>query len=524
MAGDRILENLVRGIDELVQAVQTSDIAALAPGPEGLPPPTQAEAEVLPAAPHEQARDGEAFLTVSPDQMLLTMSLHPAVHGGGPVSLDEVTRQVEAKNVTAPVDWEAIKGSILTCNEEMTVVEDVVIARGRAPVDEVPASLAVEEALLHQEKPAPPTSGRIDFRALATFTLVKKGDVLAHVVARSPGVMGETVFGAAVAFRKEAVQFPRPGKNTEFQEGVVRATCNGKFQCTEKTFWVDEVLDVVGDVDLHVGNIEFPGDVVIRGGVRDGFTVKAGKSLLCLGPIEAAQVECGGDLVTHQGVIGKDKARLHVGGAVVAKFLESCSVECTGPVQVRTSILNATVQTRSRVIMGDRGVIIGGVIRAQNGVSAAQIGTDRGPRTEIHCGIDFTVEQKLVWIRDKNVALAVKLKQVEVRMKSDPASAKVLAPLREKIKEAIHKLNESAKGMVSSLDRNEKADVSVRDVIHPGVYLELCHASHFITRPRRAVSYVLDPPSGKVKEARWQKPAADAVAEVHTGAGPDLGA
>ena len=170
--------------------------------------------------------------------------------------------------------------------------------------------------------------------------------------------------------------------------------------------------------------------MVIRGEIRDGFTVKAGKSILCTGCIGAARVECGSDLVTQQGIVGKEKAVIRVGGAVEAKFLEGCALDADGPVKIRTSILNATIHTKDRVEMGgERGMIIGGIVKAQNGVSAVQIGTERGPRTEIHCGIDFKVEQKLVWIRDRNIALALKLREIESKMKSNTKARDVLGPL-----------------------------------------------------------------------------------------------
>jgi uncharacterized protein (DUF342 family) len=177
-------------------------------------------------------------------------------------------------------------------------------------------------------------------------------------------------------------------------------------------------------------------------------------------------------------------------------------------VKIRTSILNSTIHTKDRVEMGgERGMIIGGIVKAQNGVSAVQIGTERGPRTEIHCGIDFKVEQKLVWIRDRNIALAFKLREIDSKIKSNMKTREVLTPLRERIKVAIHQLNENARALVSGLDRNEKAAVSVRGEVHPGTYIEICHVSHFITRPRRFLSFRLDKEKGKIIETKWEKAA-----------------
>ena len=167
--------------------------------------------------------------------------------------------------------------------------------------------------------------------------------------------------------------------------------------------------------------------------------------------------------------MGRERAVIRVGGAVEAKFLESCALDADGPVRIRTSILSSTIHTKDIVEMsGERGMIIGGIVKAQNGVSAVQIGTERGPRTEIHCGIDFKVEQKLVWIRDRNISLAFKVREIESKMKSSAKARDMLAPLREKIRAAIHQLNENARSLVSGLDRNERAAVSVRGEVYPG--------------------------------------------------------
>jgi hypothetical protein len=496
--GDRSLENLIRGSEDLIRD--------LVPGNAGLPGPIEREIEGQVTVPFESiaeaVTDGHLEIVVSRDEMLVHASFHAPSGDGKPLLLEAVQEAVDGARITAGVDWPAIKSCLLTCNEDRTDVLDVVIARGKAPVEETPPYLVLSDRLASPEKTTTETAARVDFKELALFTLVKKGEELATLTPKQAGGMGASVRGNAVAFGKRRVPFPRPGKNTAWDGGKVIASCDGRFQTTADSFWVDEVLDILGDVDLRVGNIDFPGDVVIRGEIRDGFTVKAGKSILCTGVIGAARVECGGDLVSQRGIVGREKAVIRVGGAVEAKFLEGCALDADGPVRVRTSILGSTVHTRDRLEMGERGIIIGGIIKAQNGVLAAQIGTERGPRTEIHCGIDFRVEQKLVWIRDRNIALAFKLREIETKMKTGQKAREVLAPLRDKIKAAIHQLNENARTLVSGLDKNEEADVSVRGFVHPGTYIEICHVSYFVTRPRSFLSFRLDKAQGKVVESK----------------------
>ena len=499
------LQRLIQGSEELIRELELGTGAA-----DSLALVRAAEAHVdgEPAVSLESfsevSADGTVVVEVSPDSMEARASFHPPVGKGNFLTLEDAEHLIDVRGITFGVDWEAVKGCILTCNEERIDIPDVVIARGKAPVAEAPEFLVLSDRLVTPLKREGPAGPRVDFKELSIFTLVRKGEVLAELQPKREGVMGTNVRGAAVSFSRERTSYPRPGRNTQWSDGNVVASCDGRFQLNADSFWVDEVLDIVGSVDLRVGNIDFPGDVVIRGEIRDGFTVKAGKSMFCVGCIGAARVVCGGDLVTQQGVVGKDKAVILVGGAVEAKFLEGCAVDAGGAVRIRTSVLNSTVHTGDRLELGERGIVIGGIIKAQNGVSAAQIGTDRGPRTEIYCGVDFKVEQKLVWIRDRGIALANRLREVENRIKTDPRVGPVLEPLRVRIKTAIHKLNESARTLVVGLDRNEQAEVVAYGTVFPGAYLEICHISHFLTRPVHRVSFRLDKAGGRIVESRWE--------------------
>ncbi len=91
-----------------------------------------------------------------------------------------------------------------------------------------------------------------------------------------------------------------------------------------------------------------------------------------------------------------------------------------------------------------------------DGVTAVQIGSALGPRTEIYCGIDYSVEQKLQWIRDKNI-------------------------------EPVFQLN-----------KNETAEVIVKGVIFPSAYIEICHLSYIVPRRMTRVRFKLDKIKGKV--------------------------
>jgi uncharacterized protein (DUF342 family) len=165
---------------------------------------------------------------------------------------------------------------------------------------------------------------------------------------------------------------------------------------------------------------------------------------------------------------------------------------------VEVGILNSTVFSGDQIETGRKGVIAGGSVTAQNGVHATQLGTRMGPRTELYCGTDFVTEQKLEWIRNKNMELAFKLKQVQNRLQKSPENQEKLLDVQRRIKEAIHKLNEAAQSLLFQLDRNEEAEIVVSGYVYPGVYVEICHVSFVVGRMLKAVKFRLDKEKGKV--------------------------
>ncbi|MGO9410931.1 MAG: DUF342 domain-containing protein [Spirochaetia bacterium] len=454
----------------------------------------------LSAAEGESA-DGYADVRISEDRMLAAANFYPPVGGGKQVEFIEVKELVIAKGLRFGIDWDKVKSSIASCNTARKALTGVEIARGRRPSEEIPARLEVEPSLLKKDPADGPEAQAVDFKAISPFRFVKKGDVLARISPRIEGVAGIDVTGAVVAYAKAPAQGRKPGKNTLVEGDTVVAHCDGKFVCGEESFWVSEVLEIAGDVDYATGHIDFPGDVIVQGQIKQGFKVKAGGSLTCLRLIDASEISCGGDLETGQGILGRMQGTVKVGGTVRAKFIENCYVEAGGDVFVGTGCLNSVINTLGAVVTGPKGVIIGGKIYAQKGVAAFQIGSTAGVRTEIHCGVDYRVQQKLTWIRDKNIELALKLKEVETTLAAKGQNPR-LGELRDKLKAAIRTMNDSAKSLIASLTKNENAAVTAKGEIHHGVFVEICHVPLVVAHPMVRVRLVLDKAFGVVSPER----------------------
>lgn len=442
--------------------------------------------------------NGYAEVRIAEDEMSALADFYPPGGDMNPIEPDFIAELLSARGISEGLNWPAITEAIFRCNTERIRIIDVVVARGTKPIDEVSEHLLIGKQLINRSSSSKADSAQIDFRELSPFVLVKEGEELARYMPERDGQMGITVKGKAIPYKTSQIPVIVPGDNTRSEGRSIVADCEGIFKHDDKSFLVKEVLEIESDVDYRTGHVSFPGDVIIKGVVKDGFRVHSGGSVFCYKTLDASNIVSGKDLIVQQGIIGRNKGTIKVAGKVKSKFIENCHMEARERVYVENGILHSAIYTLKQVVLGRKGVLIGGTIFAQDGVTALQIGSATGPRTEIYCGMDYSVQQKLEWIREKNIELAIKLKQVEWKTKKSFAGSEKLVKIREKMKQAMHNLNDSANSLIFQLDNNEAAEVVVKGSIYPETYIEICHISYTVSRHMKGVRFKLDKAKGKI--------------------------
>src|SRR5271157_5442232 len=127
---DRSLDNLIRGAEELIRDLEAAGGAGTAPvtlGDAGAAEPEELEAGSL--APLVEAPvDGRVTVEVTRDEMLVHARFHPHTGSGQPLSLETAQQALAGKGVTFGIDGNAVKGCIVTCNEQGIEVVDAVVA------------------------------------------------------------------------------------------------------------------------------------------------------------------------------------------------------------------------------------------------------------------------------------------------------------------------------------------------------------------------------------------------------------
>jgi hypothetical protein len=261
----------------------------------------------------------------------------------------------------------------------------VCVAVGTEPVPGVDAALVYHFDPRPRLVPSQRDDGSVDFHALLTERFVAEGAVVATRQPPVPGVPGRSVLGARIDIPavKDVDVRQVAGAATAVRGDDVVATSVGR-PVLAATGKVDvlPVFDVPGDLDYKVGNVDFPGDVVIHGDVRAGFTIVATGSVTVQGLVEGASITAGHDL-SISGAVGEHRSVFEVGGDLVAQYLHGAEVRAGGSVVVAREIMNCNVTARGRIATAARGRIVGGSMTADAEIDVGSLGSSGGTVTEV---------------------------------------------------------------------------------------------------------------------------------------------
>ncbi|MCL2056971.1 MAG: FapA family protein, partial [Oscillospiraceae bacterium] len=145
---------------------------------------------------------------------------------------------------------------------------------------------------------------------------------------------------------------------------------------------VYEILTLRG-VDNSTGNIRFMGDVVVRGDVASGFTVKSEGSITIKGSVEGSTLEAGDAISVSAGIFGTEKSSVQAGGDIKCAFIQNSKVISSGNIYADSILFSDVRCGGSLILSGKNGVLAGGRARVAGGVEAKTIGSRGYAATEI---------------------------------------------------------------------------------------------------------------------------------------------
>ena len=194
-------------------------------------------------------------------------------------------------NVIKGIDENKIKE---VC-ESGTGGQNLEVARGVEPIDDIPSTLKILFDIGEKNITASTEEKKIDYKNVYSIVNVKEGDILAEIIPRIDGENGYNVCGEELK-RKFSKNRPiKIGEGCKIDNNKIISTRNGRPSSKNGVISVNSVYKVQ-NVDLKSGNVKFIGDIEIEQGVSEGMTVSAGNSIFINKDVDSAVISAGGEI------------------------------------------------------------------------------------------------------------------------------------------------------------------------------------------------------------------------------------
>lgn len=265
-------------------------------------------------------------------------------------------------------------------------------------------------------------SGKVDFRNLELLENVVVGQLLAVKIPAEEGIPGRTITNRVIPAKSGKDIQLKYGKGTILSEDGTELTAeiNGQVVYKLNKLSVEPVFIVKGDVSLETGNIVFLGSVIVQGSVQDNFEVKAAGNVEVKGTVHKAFIEAEGDIIVHQGISGKDDAKIEsTGGSIFAKFAQNANIVAEKSVVIPEGILHSRVDAGEKVYsVGRRAKIAGGIIRAGDEINARFLGAESSTKTILRVGVNPKILQQIDELLKVKTELETELSKLRLDIKT----------------------------------------------------------------------------------------------------------
>lgn len=419
---------------------------------------------------------------------------------------EELEQFVESKGIKHGLLREALL--VFVNNPSAYLKDKCKIAEGVSPVQGIDGYIQV---LIGKEddseqRPLEAEDGKVDYKELIRLDNVRSGQIIAKRIDPVDGVPGKAVTGEEIPFR--------PGKEARFKIGknvvvspdgsAMYAAIDGLVSRTDgNKLNVFPVYEVNGDVDYKHGNIDFVGNVVIRGNVLTGFKVKAAGDIRVVGGVEGAELEAGGSIEITGGIIGYNKGLIHAGHHVKCTFIQDGNVDAGEDVLVSQSIMHSNVRAGHAVICaGTKGLIVGGSIQAGEHVSARVVGNTMSTVTSIEVGVLPRLRNEMNELRkeireqmdslDKTKKALTLLDQLAAAGQLTPDKMAMRIKLNSTHKSALHQSEEMKMRILEIekvLEDTSRARVDILKMIYGGSKIVIGRYTKFIKDPVSRMSF-----------------------------------
>ncbi len=295
------------------------------------------------------------------------------------------------------------------------------VAEGKYPVPGRDASLEILHEVDKEIRPKVLDDGRVDYRELDVLVIVKKGDIIARRIPPTSGSPGINVKGETVPSKPGKEKALPIGLNVEissFDENILVAKIDGQLVEEDDKISVFPIYEVKGDLDFSVGNINFPGSVVVRRNVKPGFKIEAKGKVEVYESAEECDIITDGNIIIKKSYIGKGKSYLKAEGNIIVGFIDGAKAFAKQDVIVNSAIMHSEVSAGGSVVVEGKGIVVGGKISAYEKIVARMVGSKFGTPTILEIKKPLDIEKKIIALKNKIKENNQLLKQLDLKIRT----------------------------------------------------------------------------------------------------------
>lgn len=428
----------------------------------------------------------------SEDNMYAFARIYPPSNNGKMLDLSEIIEIIKHSGIKYGIDLKVIKEFL----KNKRYCTNFLIARGKPVVMPKETRIAYKFDLNKSNKPMQNEDGSVDFHKLDILNHVSEGDILAVLMEGSDGIDGIDVNGKIIKAAKYKRRTLKYGSNVLLSEDktYLIAKKSGDVVLENDKVIVRDTFVIKGDVDNSTGDIDYDGNVFVKGNVTTGFKVVATGNVEVSGVVEGAIIEAGGDVVLKCGIQGMNRGYIKAGGSIFSKFLESCNVHADNSIH-SGAILHSNIISRNQIFVNSKtGMIVGGTVRSKVLVEAKIIGSPMGTSTIIEVGTDPDIMDRLRFIEkqilQKEDELSIIDKEIEsinLKLKQNKGNISELNVYKDIafsqkfiLDTDIEDLQEKYFELRAEINRLQTGTVAVNKIIYPGTKLIISNTSMII--------------------------------------------
>ncbi len=431
-----------------------------------------------------ESKDGHFDIRLNSDHTQALVTIRPSRGNGKDVDINEILERLNRMNAGYSPRMEEIREGISHARVTALATE-VVAAQGILPQDGHDAKIhyTLPEEVARQHPPKHPTfPGAIDWFSIDARHLVKKGQEIASIVPAQTGTLGKTCTLPAkdVAYRPGKPSNLAVGSNVLLSpDGLhAHATESGYFYLHGERLTVAAFAE--RSAELNGGGHIFEKGALFFQGVSDAHIIAE-------------------DFLSVQGAA--KNSTLRVNGDVVLQDAENCVIITSGNVYVEGDLVRCDIKTRQKVICNERSRIIGGAIRARDGIVAGSAGTSDFEETTLEVSADHFTPLREIEIEQELVNCNYNIQRIQSALKPFkglPTHKSITEERRQLVQqlegceraqeERIRNLREEKRKNVLIVKERVSATVEVQ-YVHPGVWIRNGRLQLLIESPLQRVEF-----------------------------------